>query len=128
MSSSRAAGMMSRLAEMNWMRASVEREGGVAVVGDDDADGDEAVLDVFEAKEAAIARIVAGFGGDGDVLVGMGVKGGVLIGRFRGWGLFVGCKGIGGDEEGKSYYCTENLGGRVGLHGQVDYHLRWCTR
>ena len=86
------------------------------------------MLDVLETEEAAIARIVAGLGGYGDVLVGMGVEGGVLIGRFGWRGFFVGCKGIGGDEEGKSYYGMENLRGRVGLHGQVDYHLRWGTR
>ena len=106
----------------------VERECGVAVVGDDDADGNEAVLHVFEAEEAAIAGIVTRLGGDGDVLVGMSVEGGVLIGRFGWRGFFVGCKSIGGNEASKSYYCAENLWGRVGLHGQVDYHLRWCTR
>src|SRR5260370_36694739 len=45
-----------------------EREGGVAVVGDDDADGDEAVLDVGEAEEGAVFGVRAGLGGDGDVL------------------------------------------------------------
>ena len=34
----------------------VEGERGVAVVGDDDADGDEAVLDVGQAEEVAVRR------------------------------------------------------------------------
>ncbi len=75
----------------------IEREGSVAVVGDDDTDGDEAVLDVLEAKEVAVFRVVAGLGGDGDVLVGMSVESGVLIGWFGWWGLLVGCEGVGGD-------------------------------
>ncbi len=66
----------------------VEREGGVAVVGDDDADGNEAVLDVGETEEAAVFGVDAGVGGDGDVLVGVGVEGGVLGGGFGGWGFF----------------------------------------
>ncbi len=60
----------------------VEGEGGVAVVGDDDADGEHAVLDVGEAEEVAVLGVVAGVGGDGDVLVGVGVEGGVLSGGF----------------------------------------------
>ena len=80
MSSSVAAGMLSLLAEMNWMRASSRETGAVAVVGDDDADGQEAVLDVGQAEEGAVSGVVAGLGGDGDVLAGMGVVGGVLGG------------------------------------------------
>ena len=69
----------------------VEGEGGVAVVGEDDADGDEAVLDVGQAEEVAVLGVVAGVGGDGDVLVGMGVEGGVLVGGFGG-GRFFSCR------------------------------------
>ncbi len=70
----------------------VQRERGVAVVGEDDADGDEAVLDVGEAKEVAVPGVVAGFGGDGDLLFGVSVEGGVLVGGLYGRGLsgFVG--------------------------------------
>ena len=107
----------------------IECEGGVAVVGDDDADGNEAVLDVFEPEEAAVSGVVAGLGGDSDLLVGMSVEGDVLVGRFCWrWCLFVGGKGIGADKAGDGYYYVRNLRERVGLHGQLDYHLRWGTR
>ena len=66
-----------------------EREGAVGVVGDDDADGQQAVLDVRQAEEAALLGVVAGIGGDGDVLVGVGVVGGVLGGGLGGWRGFV---------------------------------------
>ena len=78
----------------------VERERGVAVVGEDDADGQHAVLNVGEAKEVAVFGIVTWVGGDGYVLVGMSVEGRVLIGRFRRWGLFVGCEEICREEAG----------------------------
>ncbi len=65
----------------------VELEGAVAVVGEDDADGQEAVLDVGQAEEGAELGVVAGVGGDGDALAGVGVVGGVVgggLGRRRG--------------------------------------------
>ncbi len=62
----------------------VEGERVVGVVGDDDADGDEAVLEVGEAEEAAVFGVEAGIGGDGDVLVGVGVEADVLGGGFDG--------------------------------------------
>lgn len=62
-----------------------EVERGVGVVGDDDADGDEGVADVGEAKEVAVVRLGTGIDGDGDVLLGVGVEGGVLgCGEGRG--------------------------------------------
>jgi hypothetical protein len=72
----------------------LERERFVAVVGDDDTDGKEAVLHVLEAEEAAVLGLVAGLGSDGDVLFGMGVEGGILVGGL-GWrsSLVVGCEG-----------------------------------
>jgi hypothetical protein len=82
------------------------------------------VLDILEAEEAAVFGIVARLGGDGDVLVGMGVESGVLIGRFGGWGLLVGGVGVGCEEADEGYYYAGNLRERVGLHGQLDYHLR----
>ena len=88
MSSSVAAGILSLLTEMNCMRTSSRVSGGVAVVGDDDADGQEAVRDVGETEEFAVLDVVAGFGGYGDVLVGVGVEGGVLVGGFGRAGLF----------------------------------------
>ena len=83
----------------------VERERGVAVVGEDDADGDEAVLDVGQAEEVAVLLVVAGFGGDGDLLVGVGVEGGVLVGGLcrRGLSGLVGGVGVDREEAGCSY-------------------------
>ena len=107
----------------------VEGEGGVAVVGEDDADGEEAVLDVGEAEERAVFGIVAGVGGDGDFFVGVGVEGGVLGGGLDGGGLplFFGvegdCQEAGGYEERGNLRNWRNLQGSLGLHGQVDYHL-----
>jgi hypothetical protein len=54
------------------------------------------VLDVRQAEERAELGIVAGVGGDGDVLVGVGVVGGVLGGGFGGLGGFV-VGGVGGE-------------------------------
>ena len=67
-----------------------EREGAVAVVGEDDADGHQAVREVGQAEEGAELGVVAGLGGDGDVLVGMGVVGGILSGGLGRWGGLVG--------------------------------------
>ena len=67
----------------------VEGEGGVAVVGEDDADGDEAVLDVGETEEVAVFGVVAGVCGDGDLLVGVVVVGSVLGGGFDGGRLLL---------------------------------------
>ena len=105
----------------------VEGERGVAVVGEDDADGDEAVLDVGQAEEVAVFGVVAGFGGDGDLLVGVGVEGGVLVGGFGGRGLsgFVGGEGrLTARRQVVVTTRKRNLRESVGLHGQVDYHLR----
>jgi len=80
----------------------VERDGCVAVVGEDDAYGKESVLDVGQAEEVAVFRVVAGFGGDGDVLVGVGVEGDVLVCGF-GWRSlagFVGGAGVDCEEAG----------------------------
>jgi hypothetical protein len=73
-------------------------ERAVGVVGDDDADGQKAVLDVGQAEEGADLGVVAGVGGDGEVFVWVGVVGGVggggvggrrgrWMGRGRGWRL-----------------------------------------
>ncbi len=100
-----------------------EGECGVSVVGDDDEDGEETVLDVGKAEEGAVFGVVAGFGGDGDVLVGVGVEGGVLVGRLGWRGLFVGGEGAGCEEAGGEDDARGE--GLIGLHGQVDYDLRW---
>jgi len=77
----------------------VEGEGAVGVVGDDDADGEEAVLDVGEAEEAAVGGLGAGIGGDGDVFFLVGVEGEVLGGGQGGWGgFFLFGVGVGGEE------------------------------
>ena len=105
--------------------AEVER--GVGVVGDDDSDGDEGVANVGEAEEVAVVLIRAGIDGDGDVVVGVAGKGGVLIGWQRGRGLFGEresgrCEEACGNEKQKNCLQVAYV---VGLHGQVDYHLRW---
>jgi len=68
----------------------VKRESGIAVVGEDDADGQKAVLDVGKAKEVAVFGVGAGVGGDGDLLAGVGVRGEVLACGFGGRGFFAG--------------------------------------
>src|ERR1700677_2217450 len=72
----------------------VEREGSVAVVSEDDADGDETVLDVGETEEVAVFGVVARVGGDGEVFAGVGVEGGILAGGVGWGGFFVGGKGV----------------------------------
>jgi hypothetical protein len=85
----------------------VEREGGVAVVGDDDADGDHGVGDVGEAEELAVPLVVAGVDGDGDVFAGVAVVGRVLGGGSGGRGFSVRC--VGGGER-----CEGERGGHCG--------------
>jgi len=83
----------------------VELECAVAVVGDDDADGQEAVLDVWQTEEGALVGVVAGVGGDGDTLVGVGVVGGVAGGGlgWRGGALTGGAHGKGREAEEGGY-------------------------
>ena len=91
----------------------IEGEGAVGVVGDDEADGDEAVLDVGEAEEVAGFGVGAGLGGDGDVLGGVGVEGDVLGGGFGGRSFLIGGAGDGSaEEEGGGE--GEDGGGSVG--------------
>ena len=66
----------------------VEGEGGVAVVGEDDADGDEAVLDVGEAEEVAVFGVVAGFGGYGDLSLGWVSKAAYWVAGLAGGAFF----------------------------------------
>ena len=68
----------------------VERERGIAVVGDDHSHRDKSMLDIGQTEEAALVRVVTGIDADGDVLVGVGVEGGVLVCRFY-RGSFVAC-------------------------------------
>ena len=83
----------------------VEGERVIGVVGDDDTDGDEAVLDIGEAEEVAEFGVEAGICGDGDVLVGMSIEVDVLIGGLDGrCGLFF----VGGVGE----RCAEDGGGQ----------------
>jgi hypothetical protein len=58
------------------------------------------VLYVGQAEEVAVFGVVAGLGGDGNLLFGMGVEGGVLVGGIGGWG-FPGLVG------GTTGYCEE---------------------
>ena len=73
----------------------VEVDGLVGVVGDDDADGKEAVGEVVEACVGRGLGCVAGVGGDGDVLGGVGLVRGVLRGgeRRRDLARLVGVRG-----------------------------------
>jgi hypothetical protein len=89
----------------------VERERGVAVVGEDDADGDEAVLDVAQTEEVAVSGVVAGLSGDGDLLFGVGIEGRILIRGLCGGRLpgFVGGMGSNREETRCSYYQERNL-------------------
>jgi hypothetical protein len=105
----------------------VKVERGVGVVGDDDADGDEGVAYVGEAEEVAIVGTGAGIDGDGDVIVGVGVEGGVLIRGAHWRSFFAGGKGGRGGKAGGEQYEKNGLqdADLVGLHGQVDYDLRW---
>lgn len=66
-----------------------EGDRAVRIVGEDDADREKAVLDVGQAKEGAEFGVVAGLGGDGDVLVGVSILRGVLGCGFSGRGGFV---------------------------------------
>ena len=64
----------------------VESDRNVGIVGDDDADGQETVVGVVEAGVGFGVLDVAGFGGDGDVVVRGTVVAGILGGRERGFG------------------------------------------
>lgn len=67
----------------------VEGESAVAIVGNDDADGDEAMLDVWQAEETTVFRVVARFSGDGDMLRWVGVECIVLRRWPRRWRFFI---------------------------------------
>ncbi len=92
----------------------VELEGAVSIVGEDDADGEEAVLDVGETEEGAEFGVVAGIGGDGEVLVGVGVVRGVGGGGLCGRGGAVSSGADGGREaEERGGYDGEQRRGGV---------------
>lgn len=71
----------------------VKGESVVGIIGDDDADGDKAVLDVGKAEKVACLGFGAGVGGYADVLVGMGIEGNVLGGGAGGGSLSIGSVG-----------------------------------
>ena len=114
----------------------VEGEGFVAVVGDDDADGEEAVLHVGVAEEAAVGGLVAGLGGYGDVLFGMVFEEGVLVGGLGGWGFPVGGTGGGagewqGQEGGQDGEGAERVHSgliMIVAAGQRKAHAGWTMR
>ena len=87
-------GLFSAIARQKLDADVVEFEGLVAVVGDDDADGQEAVRGIWQAEEFAVVDLVAGVGGDGDFFGGVRLADGVL-----GGGLYGGCgaRFVGGD-------------------------------
>ena len=76
-----------------------EGDGLVAEVGDDEADGDDAVGEVVDAEEGGFVVGVVGLGGDGEVLVGVDLDGGEVGGGLDGRGFVVGGAG-GRDGEG----------------------------
>ncbi len=59
----------------------VERDGAVAHIGDDDADGHQAVLQVIQPEEVCAVFGIKGVGGDADALVRMRIHIGVCRGR-----------------------------------------------
>lgn len=77
-----------------------EGDGAVRIVGEDDTDGKQAVLDVRQAEEGAKFGVVAGLGGDGDTLVGVSILSGVLgCGLGGRSGFVVGGAGCGNEED-----------------------------
>ncbi len=73
----------------------LEGDGLVAEVGDDEADGDDAVGEVVDAEEGGFVVGVVGLGGDGEMLVGVDFNGGEVSGGLDGRG-FVVCGAGGG--------------------------------
>jgi 3-deoxy-D-manno-octulosonic-acid transferase len=65
----------------------VEVDGEVGIIGDDDADGHQAVIEVVEPRVRAILFRVAGDGGDGDVLLVVRILHLVLVRGQRRLGL-----------------------------------------
>ena len=96
----------------------VEADGLVAVVGDDDADGHEAELEVVHAKAAGFVFGVVGVGGDGDVFGGVGVEGGVSVGGLGG------CGRVFGGEAGGWEHAEEQSESKGAPSHWDDYHLR----
>jgi len=111
----------------------IEGEGGVGVVGDDDADGDEGVADVREAEEGAVFGVVAGVDCDGDFFVGVGIDSGVFGGGTGRGRFFVGGVGVGwedtedgsdGEAEGGNQVEDGAAVGPERVHGLIDYDVR----
>lgn len=91
----------------------IEGEGVVAVVGDDDAHGQQTVLNVLQAEEGALFGVVARVGCDGDMLGGVSVGGWVLDrGPGRGSGLIRGEDAGRDEEEHGGQHCAEGNGGQ----------------
>ena len=110
----------------------IEIEGRVGVVRDDDAHWDKRVPDVGKAEEVAVIRPGAGIDCHGDVFVGVGIEGWILICRVNGRGLLATgkrrcCEKYGGRSKQNGSQSIWQKRGLVGLHEQVDYHLRWRT-
>ena len=100
----------------------VEGEGFVGGVGDDDADGHEAVVEVVEAGIGSGFGAVAGLGGDGDAVEGL-VQGVFVGGRGGRWGAGL-VAGAGGGEgqktEARGDEAAEDKGEGTGAHA-TDY-------
>lgn len=116
----------------------IEGKRAVAIVGDDNANRDEAMLDVGEAEEGAIGGADARLGGERDLFVGVGVGGSVLRCGFRGRGFFISAAGVVGREgreqeesegcgeerpgSGFAHAMRETSAGRSGeAAGRIDY-------
>jgi hypothetical protein len=95
-----------------------EVDGAVAVVGDDEADGHDAVSEVVDAEEGFLLFGVVWLGGDSDLLVVVNFDGGE-----GGGGLHGRCGAVGGQgREGQAE--REERGASVEAHRGRLYHLR----
>lgn len=100
----------------------VQVEGGVAVVANEEADGEKAVAGVVEPEEVGLAAGFERLGGDGDLFLVVGVARGDGRDLGRGWGLSGGGEACGRTAEQKS------AGERGGLDARERHTHSWTIR
>lgn len=108
-----------------------EGNGAVAVIGDDEADGQYAVGEVVDAEEGHLLFSVVGLGGDGQLFVSVNFDGGEVGGGLNG-GRGVGLDAVCGaaDGRGSPQYCREYGHGQQkrlsaqSAHSARLYHFR----